>query len=293
MSAAELRIALLQLAGSGYDREASLEHGLAACRRAAAAGADVALFPELWSTGYAFSDGDLGRWRAQAIARDDPWVVAHADLAAELGMAIGATYLERSPAGPRNAAHAVRPARARGAQLRQGAHLQLRPAGAGAGAGGGVPGRPAGDARGPRRGRRHDLLRPRVPGGRARARAGRGRAAPRAQRLRARGEPARPGAGARVREHGRRGRGQLRGAAGERPLDGGRPDRLRRGGSQPRHARLRGRGGGGRLRRPPRPRRAARVAPPGGVGEPVPAAGDLRRAGRGRWRPAAPADGPR
>ena len=103
MSAAELRIALLQLAGSGYDREASLARGLAACRRAAAAGADVALFPELWSTGYAFSDGDLARWRAQAIADDDPWVVAYADLAAELGMAIGVTYLERSARGPRNA----------------------------------------------------------------------------------------------------------------------------------------------------------------------------------------------
>jgi N-carbamoylputrescine amidase len=103
VSAPELRIALLQLAGSGYDRAASLDRGLAACRRAAAAGADLALFPELWSTGYSFSDGELGRWRAQAIARDDPWVVAHADLAEELGMAIAATYLERSPVGPRNA----------------------------------------------------------------------------------------------------------------------------------------------------------------------------------------------
>jgi predicted amidohydrolase len=97
-----MRIALLQLAGFGYDRKASLECGLGACRRAAAAGADVALFPELWSTGYSFADGDLERWRAQAISPDDPWVLAHADLAAELGMAIAATYLERSPAGPRN-----------------------------------------------------------------------------------------------------------------------------------------------------------------------------------------------
>ena len=102
MSTAELHIALLQLAGSGYDREASLARGLAACRRAAAAGADVALFPELWSTGYSFPDGDLGHWKEQAITRRDPWVVAHADLAAELGMAVAATYLERSPAGPRN-----------------------------------------------------------------------------------------------------------------------------------------------------------------------------------------------
>jgi N-carbamoylputrescine amidase len=103
VSATGLRLALLQLAGTGYDREAGLERGIAACRRAAAAGADLALFPELWSTGYSFPDGDLGRWRAQAIAGDDPWVVAHADLAVELGMAIAVTYLERSPAGPRNA----------------------------------------------------------------------------------------------------------------------------------------------------------------------------------------------
>ncbi len=176
--------------------------------------------------------------------------------------------------------HAVRRARARGAPVRQGAHLQLRPAGAGARAGGGVPGRPTGDGRRPRRRRVHDLLRPRVPRGRARACAGRGRADPRPQRLRARGQPARPDTVARLREHGRRGRDQLRGATGERPLDGGRPDRLRRGRSQPRHAPLRGRRGGGRLRRPPRPRGAARVAPARGVGEPLPAAGDLRCAGR-------------
>ena len=103
MSAADLRIALLQLIGCGYDRAASLARGEAACRSAADAGADIALFPELWSTGYSFSDGDLGRWRAQAIARDDPWVLAYSDLAADLRMAIAVTYLERSPAGPRNA----------------------------------------------------------------------------------------------------------------------------------------------------------------------------------------------
>jgi predicted amidohydrolase len=97
-----LRIALLQLVGAGYDREAGLARGLAACRRAAAAGADVALFPELWSTGYAFSGGDLTRWRAQAIGGDDPWVLAHADFAAAHGMAIAATYLERTPDGPRD-----------------------------------------------------------------------------------------------------------------------------------------------------------------------------------------------
>jgi predicted amidohydrolase len=102
MSAAELRIALLQLVGCGYDRDASLARGEAALRTAAEAGADVALFPELWSTGYSFIDGDLGRWRSQAIVRDDPWVRAFSGLATDLGMAIGITYLERTPEGPRN-----------------------------------------------------------------------------------------------------------------------------------------------------------------------------------------------
>jgi predicted amidohydrolase len=102
VSAAELRIALLQVVGCGYDRRASLARGEAACRAAAAAGADLAVFPELWSTGYAFIDGNLARWRAQAIARDEPWLGAHADLAAELGMAIAVTYLERWQDDPRN-----------------------------------------------------------------------------------------------------------------------------------------------------------------------------------------------
>jgi predicted amidohydrolase len=102
VSATELRIALLQLVGCGYGRDASLARGEAALRAAAAAGADLALFPELWSTGYAFTDGDLATWRAQAIARDDSWVRSFSRLSADLEMAIGVTFLERSPSGPHN-----------------------------------------------------------------------------------------------------------------------------------------------------------------------------------------------
>lgn len=102
MNAGELRIALLQLRGSAYDREASLARGLAACREAADAGAHLALFPELWSTGYAFVDGALDRWLAQALARDDAWVRAFAAVAGELGMAVAITYLEADAERPRN-----------------------------------------------------------------------------------------------------------------------------------------------------------------------------------------------
>jgi 5-aminopentanamidase len=102
VSSPELRIALLQLAAQGYDRDASLARGLTACGMAFEQGAHLALFPELWSTGYAFPDGDLDRWRAQAISRDDPWVTAFSVLARDLGMAIAVTYLEATPRGPRN-----------------------------------------------------------------------------------------------------------------------------------------------------------------------------------------------
>lgn len=98
----ELRIALLQIAAAGYDQAANLETGLAACRRAAELGADIALFPEMWNTGYAFERDDLERWRAQAVSCDGEFVGRFARLAGELGLAIAVTYLERSPAGPRN-----------------------------------------------------------------------------------------------------------------------------------------------------------------------------------------------
>lgn len=102
-----LRIALLQLASCGLDRDANLRKGDEFCRRAAAAGADVAVFPELWSIGCQRFDpakpADRAAWLSLAVARDEPFVHCFQQLAVELGMAIGITYLERWPAAPRNA----------------------------------------------------------------------------------------------------------------------------------------------------------------------------------------------
>jgi predicted amidohydrolase len=102
-----LRIALLQLASAGRDRAANRAKGLAFCRRAAALGADVALFPEMGSIGYASFDdakaGDREAWRALALARDDVFLAEHAARARELSIAIGVTYLERWEGAPRNA----------------------------------------------------------------------------------------------------------------------------------------------------------------------------------------------
>ena len=46
-----LKVALLQLMPAG-SLEANMTKGLQACRDAKSMGADIALFPEMWSSGY-------------------------------------------------------------------------------------------------------------------------------------------------------------------------------------------------------------------------------------------------
>ena len=96
-------VALLQMTPCG-DPEASLDKGEAFCRRARDAGADLALFPEMWNVGYTFFDpaepGARGRWQALAVGPDDHFVKHFRSLAAELRMGIALTYLERWPAAP-------------------------------------------------------------------------------------------------------------------------------------------------------------------------------------------------
>ena len=65
-----LKIALLQLSPEP-DLKAAMEHGLAACKEAAKNGADIALFPEMWSNGYAVFEprtpGAGDKWAAGAV----------------------------------------------------------------------------------------------------------------------------------------------------------------------------------------------------------------------------------
>ena len=95
-----LRIALLQLLpASGLSGQ--LEKGLAACRRAKELGADIALFPEMWSDGYALPQ-DSAELNALAIGTDSEFVRAFGRLAADLRMAIGITFLEKHDPKPLN-----------------------------------------------------------------------------------------------------------------------------------------------------------------------------------------------
>jgi N-carbamoylputrescine amidase len=101
-----IKVALLQMTGCGHDLAANLAKGEAFCRRARAMGADIALFPEMWSIGMQFFDphqaGAREHWQAQAITRDDPFIRHFQNLARELQMAIALTYLEQWPHAPRN-----------------------------------------------------------------------------------------------------------------------------------------------------------------------------------------------
>ena len=96
-----LKIALLQIAPCGT-LEGNLEKGIASCRKAKELGADIALFPEMWSNGYNIYDRPVNQWKAEAIPANSKFVSAFGQLAKELDMAIGITFLEQYEGGPRN-----------------------------------------------------------------------------------------------------------------------------------------------------------------------------------------------
>lgn len=107
-----LTVALLQLDLPDANPGAALPAGLDACRRAAQMGADVLLFPEMWSIGCRFFSARtpqaLARWQQQALPRESAFLRAFQDAARALHVAVAITCLEawHDPAGnplpPRN-----------------------------------------------------------------------------------------------------------------------------------------------------------------------------------------------
>ena len=95
-----LKIGLLQLL-PGKSLEENLEIGKKACKEAKEKGADVVIFPEMWSSGYFIPQED-DELRKLAIPADDNFVFEFKKLASELEMAIGITFLESHEPGPLN-----------------------------------------------------------------------------------------------------------------------------------------------------------------------------------------------
>ena len=95
-----LRVALLQILPGDTAAE-NLQKGHDACRKAKSAGADIALFPEMWSNGYHIPT-DAQALRQEAVPADGDFVRSFGALAAQLGMAVGITFLESFAPSPRN-----------------------------------------------------------------------------------------------------------------------------------------------------------------------------------------------
>ena len=95
-----LRIALLQILPQG-SLEENRQKGICACIEAKKAGADIALFPEMWSNGYHVPEYP-DRLRLESIPAAGEFVRTFGRLAAQLDMAIAITFLERYEPSARN-----------------------------------------------------------------------------------------------------------------------------------------------------------------------------------------------
>lgn len=96
----DIRVAMLQIMPTGT-LEGNEEKGRIYCRKAKEMGADIALFPEMWSCGYRIPEG-VDQLKALAVPGDGAFVSAFKKLARELEMAIGITFLEAYEPLPRN-----------------------------------------------------------------------------------------------------------------------------------------------------------------------------------------------
>ena len=96
-----LKIALLQIE-PGETLDENLQKGIQCCKMAKQMGADIALFPEMWSNGYRIYGRPEEEWKSEAISSDSSFVHAFQDAAREHQMAVGITLLEKYEGGPRN-----------------------------------------------------------------------------------------------------------------------------------------------------------------------------------------------
>lgn len=97
----KLKIALLQIAPC-CNIENNQKKGIEACKAAKKQGADIALFPEMWSNGYNIYNREAKEWKKEAVSIDSDFICSFGTLAKELSMAIGITFLERFGGDVRN-----------------------------------------------------------------------------------------------------------------------------------------------------------------------------------------------
>ena len=106
-------VAILQLSPTDSIQNNMLK-GIEYCRKAKEMGADIAVFPEMWSNGYeTLFEGNINEqvniekekinsWKNRAIENDDNFIKTYMNLAKQLEMGIAITYLEKTDKNPRN-----------------------------------------------------------------------------------------------------------------------------------------------------------------------------------------------
>lgn len=106
-------VALLQLSPTN-SMENNMLKGIEYCKKAKEMMADIAVFPEMWNTGYEMLfEGDLkdqdsipkekiDKWNSKAIENNNEFINQYINLAKELEMAIAITYLEKTEQKPKN-----------------------------------------------------------------------------------------------------------------------------------------------------------------------------------------------
>lgn len=95
-----LKVALLQILPE-KTLEQNRQKGITYCKKAKEMGADIALFPEMWSVGYCIPE-DVNELKTRAVSADSGFVNSFGELARQLQMAIGITFLEEYEPLPRN-----------------------------------------------------------------------------------------------------------------------------------------------------------------------------------------------
>ncbi|MHB1153926.1 MAG: carbon-nitrogen hydrolase family protein [Eubacteriales bacterium] len=95
-----LKVALLQIMPEDT-LDGSLQKGIEYCIKSKEMGADIALFPEMWSVGYNIPE-NIAELKKNAILADSLYINSFGKLAKELNMAVGITFLEKYDPLPRN-----------------------------------------------------------------------------------------------------------------------------------------------------------------------------------------------
>lgn len=107
------RVALVQKKAFALDEDKNLHLAVAACEEAKRLGADAVLFPEMWSTAYAFPEKEdetaVRDWYGHAVSENGEYLATLRETARRLKLGICATCMSEGDPTPQNTAYLIGP----------------------------------------------------------------------------------------------------------------------------------------------------------------------------------------